>query len=208
MPPPRDPTDAPPARPVSPRGAGRRRGRLRAIAARARDTRARAERWAEQRHPRLYDARHAASGLGRLLGPLVGPFLFALVVLPVVALLAGLVALLGTLGITLPSVSLPSVDLPALHPPDWLRAVGRALGAVLEVVADVARPVAIGAAVLYGVLRTREAWRARRRAEAIGQAELRRRLVVTLAAVAAQRAAAEPPAADAVDALGPEPPSG
>ncbi|WP_210491363.1 hypothetical protein [Patulibacter sp. SYSU D01012] len=185
MPRPRDPAGGPPAGPTPASGPGRppaRRRGVRAVPARVRAIRTRAERWVERRHPRLYDARHAASGLGRLLGPLVGPVLFALVVVPVVALLAGLVALLGTLGITLPSVSLPDVDLPAIHPPDWLRAVGRVLGAIFDVAVQVARPVAVGAAVLYGVLRTREAWRARRRAEAVGQTELRRRLLVALAA--------------------------
>ena len=48
----------------------------------------------ERRFSGLYEARHAASGLGRALWPLVGPLLSALLVLPVVALLVGLDALL------------------------------------------------------------------------------------------------------------------
>jgi hypothetical protein len=84
-----------------------RRRLTRALAAyrKLRDRRRRLELWLEHRYPKLYDARHADTGVGRALWPLVGPLLAALIVLPIVALLAALVALLG--------LHAPSIDLAA-----------------------------------------------------------------------------------------------
>lgn len=92
----------------------------------------RLEMWLERRYPKLYDARHAATGIGRALAPLLGPLLTALIVLPVLALLAGLVALLGLQApsIDLPSVNLPDIPFPDITAPGWLRAIGDAIGAV------------------------------------------------------------------------------
>jgi len=69
----------------------------------------------ERRFPGLYDARHAAQGLSRAVWPLLGPLLTALVVVPILALLAWLVA---QLGLEAPSIDLPSVDLPEVPFPD------------------------------------------------------------------------------------------
>jgi hypothetical protein len=137
----------------------------------------RLELWLEHRYPKLYDARHAATGIGRALWPLVGPLLAALVVVPIVALLAALVALLGIRApsIDLPSVDLPDVPFPHLTAPGWLRAIGDAVGAFLSVVGPVARYVVLAAAVIIGVRRTRQVRRRRTAAEQIGRPELLRR---------------------------------
>ena len=150
----------------------------RAVRARQR----RLELWLERRYPALYDARHAATGIGRALWPLVGPLLAALIVLPIVALLAALVA---TLGIHAPSIHLPSVDLPDIAPPHitapgWLRAVGHALGAALSVLGPILQVLGLAAVVLIGVQRTRQVRRTRAEAERVGRTELVRCLAVAL----------------------------
>jgi len=82
----------------------------------------RLEGWLERRVPALYDMRHAATGIGRALWPLLGPLLAALILLPLIALLAWLVALLGleAPSIDLPSVDLPDIPLPDITAPAWL----------------------------------------------------------------------------------------
>jgi hypothetical protein len=63
------------------------------------------------------------------MGPLLGPLLAALILLPLIALLAWLVALLG---LEAPSIDLPSVDLPrsrlrtSPHPVGCVRSASRA----------------------------------------------------------------------------------
>jgi hypothetical protein len=171
----------------------RRRGPRRAWAAvdGARARQRRLEAWVERRYPALYDGRHAAAGVGRLLWPLIGPILMALVVLPVVAVLAGLVyallALLGALGVEPPHVDLPTIPWPDVTAPGWVRWLGEALSDVLEVLGPVARVVVVGGAVVYGIHRTWAARRTRREAEALGRAELMRRLGVGLSAIYAAR---------------------
>jgi hypothetical protein len=145
----------------------------------------RLELWLEHRYPKLYDARHAATGISRALWPLLGPLLTALILLPIVALLAGLVALLGlhAPSIDLPAVDLPDIPFPDITAPGWLRAIGDAVGAVLSVVATAAKYlVPVGLAIL-GVRRTREVRRKRIAAEQVGRPELLRRLATTLRAV-------------------------
>jgi hypothetical protein len=164
---------------------GRRRRPRRAWAAvdGARARQRRLEAWVERRYPALYDGRHAAAGVGRLLWPMIGPILMALVILPVVAVLAGLVyallALLGALGVEPPSVDLPTIPLPDVTAPGWLRWLGRALS---DALGPVARVLVVVGAVVYGIHRTRSARRTRREAEALGRTELVRRLTVALAA--------------------------
>lgn len=157
----------------------------------------------ERRWPRLYDSRHAVEGVGRLVWPLVGPIvaavLFALVVAPIIALLAGLIALLHLAGLTLPR--LPDVDLPGLpdvHLPGWLRSVLDAVGDVVSSIAgaladasEVLKWPIIVALVIAGLFRSRAAMRRRAEAEAIGEAELRRRLLARLSAVEAKARAAD-----------------
>ncbi len=140
----------------------------------------------ERRYPALYDGRHAAAGIGRLLWPLIGPLLAALVLLPVVAVLAGLVyallALLGALGVEPPRVDVPTIPLPDVSAPGWLRWLGDAVSDVLDVLGPIARVLVVGGAVVYGIHRTWSARRTRREAEALGRTELVRRLGVALAA--------------------------
>ena len=161
----------------------RRLGRTLAAYRTLRDRRRRLERWLEQRYPKLYDARHAATGIGRALWPLVGPLLAALIV----ALLAALVALLGVHApsIDLPSVDLPDIPFPHITAPGWLRAIGDAIGAVLSVLGPVAKYAALAAAVVIGLRRTRQVRRKRAEAEQLGRRELLRRLAVVLAAAEA-----------------------
>jgi hypothetical protein len=165
----------------------RRFGRALAVYRSARTRQRRLELWLEHRYPKLYDARHAATGIGRALWPLLGPLLTALIVLPVVAVLAALVALLG---LHAPSIDLPSIDLPAIPFPDitapgWLRAIGAAIGAVLSVLGVVAKYVVIALAVVLGIQRTRKVRCQRTAAEQLGRPELLRRLAVALSAVEA-----------------------
>jgi hypothetical protein len=165
----------------------RRRGRASAVYRSLRARQRRLELWLEHRYPKLYDARHAATGIGRALWPLLGPLLAALIVLPIVAVLAALVALLG---LHAPSIDLPSVDLPAIPFPDitapgWLRAIGSAIGAVLSVLGFVAKYAVLVLAVVLGIHRTRQVRRRRTAAEQLGRPELLRRLAVALSAVEA-----------------------
>lgn len=159
--------------PASPARAG-----YRTIAARWR----RLELELERRFPKLYDARHAARGLGRVLGPLLGPLLMALLVLPVLALLGGLIA---PLGLKAPSIGLPSVELPRITPPGWLRAIGDAIGTALSVLAPVTMYMVPVVVLILGVRRTREARRERAAADQAGRAELLQRLTVVLCTVEA-----------------------
>lgn len=141
----------------------------------------------ERRFPGLYDARHAASGLGRALWPLVGPLLSALLVLPVVALLVGLDALLDleAPSIDLPSVDIPHVPSPNVSAPDWLRAIGDAIGAAISAFGDAAKYIVAVGALIIGVVRTREVRRKRMAAEQVGRRELLQRLAVALRSVEA-----------------------
>lgn len=150
------------------------------------------ERWVERRYPKLYDARHAATGMGRALWPLLGPLLMALVLLPIIAVIAALVAVLDIQApsIDLPSIDLPAVDLPSLPLPDvstpgWLRAVGDALAAVFGVIGPAAKYVALACAAALGIHKTRQVRRKRTAAELIGRPELLRCLAVVLGAVEA-----------------------
>jgi hypothetical protein len=172
---------APP--PARDRRRSRARSAYRALRARQR----RLETWLERRYPKLYDARHAATGIGRALWPLVGPLLAALIVLPIVALLAALAALLGlhAPSIDLPSVDLPDIPLPDVTAPAWLRAVGAAIAAALAAFGSVAHYLVVVFAVILGVLRTREVRRKRTAAEQVGRPELMRRLAVALRAAEA-----------------------
>jgi hypothetical protein len=165
----------------------RRLGRTLAAYRTLRARRRRLERWLEQRYPKLYDARHAATGIGRALWPLVGPLLVALIVVPIVAVLAALVALLGihAPSIDLPSVDLPDIPFPHITAPGWLRAIGDAIGAALSVLGPVAKYAALAAAVVIGLRRTRQVRRKRAEAEQLGRRELLRRLAVVLAAAEA-----------------------
>ena len=149
----------------------------------------------DRRYPKLYDARHAATGIGRALWPVLGPLLTALILLPIVVLISGLVALLTALipvlGLELPSVGLPSIDLPEVPlpdvtPPGWLRAIGSALGAGFGVLADISRYLFPLLVVGLGVYQTRQVRRKRVAAEQIGRQELQRRLAVALGAVQAR----------------------
>jgi hypothetical protein len=152
-----------------------------------RDRQRRLERWLEQRYPKLYDARHAVTGIGRALWPLVGPLLAALIIVPIVALLAALVALLGihAPSIDLPAVDLPDIPFPHITAPGWLRAIGDAVVAVLSVVGPVLTYGGLAAAVVIGLRRTRQVRRKRAEAEQLGRRELLRRLAVVLAAAEA-----------------------
>jgi hypothetical protein len=164
--------------------------RLAPVSAARRAVRARQRRlelWLERRYPALYDARHAATGIGRALWPLVGPLLAALIVLPIVALLAALVAMLGihAPSIHLPSVDLPDIALPHITAPEWLRAVGHALGAARSVLGPVLQVLGLTAVVMIGLHRTRQVRRKRAAAERVGRTELVRRLAVALRAAEA-----------------------
>lgn len=172
---------------VPPPAGDRRFRRVLAVYRSVRARQRRIELWLERRYPKVYDARHAATGIGHALWPLVGPLLAALIVLPIVAVLAALVAVLD---LHVPSIDLPSVDLPAIPFPDitapgWLRAIGSALGAVFSALAFVAKYVAIAIAVVLGVYRTRQVRRRRTEAEQVGRPELLRRLTVALGGVEA-----------------------
>lgn len=173
---------------VAPPPGNRRAARVVAAYRAVRARQRRLEIWLERRYPTLYDARHAATGIGRAVWPLLGPLLAALILLPVVALLAGLVALLG---LTAPSIDLPAVDLPEIPfpnitAPSWLRAIGDAVGAVLSVLGDVAKYLLLAGAVVLGVHRTREVRHKRTAAEQVGRSELLRRLAIGLSAVEAR----------------------
>lgn len=165
----------------------RRLARTLAVVRMGRDRQRRLERWLEQRYPKLYDARHAVTGIGRALWPLVGPLLAALIIVPIVALLAALVALLGihAPSIDLPAVDLPDIPFPHITAPGWLRAIGDAVVAVLSVVGPVLTYGGLAAAVVIGLRRTRQVRRKRAEAEQLGRRELLRRLAVVLAAAEA-----------------------
>jgi len=141
----------------------------------------------ERRFPALYDARYAAREVSRALWPLLGPLLTALVLIPILALLAGLVALLGLVApsIHLPSFDPPDLPLPDVTAPDWLRAIGDAIGAVFSVLGPALKYLAIAVAIFFGVRRTQSTRRRRAEAERLGRTELVRRLVVALGAVEA-----------------------
>ncbi|WP_354702146.1 hypothetical protein DSM112329_02499 [Paraconexibacter sp. AEG42_29] len=143
------------------------------------------ERRLEARYPRLYDLRHAAEGVGRVVWPVLGPLLAALVLLPLLAFLAGLWALLGVAGLQFspPSIPWPSIPWPSITAPGWLRSIGDALGAVLSVVLAVGKYVALTALLVAGIAQTVTARRRRAAAEAIGREELLRRLATGLTRV-------------------------
>ena len=141
----------------------------------------------ERRLPKLYEARYAAKGLGHVLWTLLGPLLLALIVVPVVALLA---ALVGSLGLKAPSIDLPSLEMPRfptpnITAPDWLQAIGEAIGAALSVLASATKYIVAVVILILGVRRTRKMRRKRTAAEQLGRAELLRRLAVTLSSVEA-----------------------
>lgn len=134
----------------------------------------------ERSFPTLYDARHAAAGIGRALGPLFAA--------PLIALLAAVVAWLGIEApsidlpsVDLPDVSLPDIPFPELEAPGWLKAIG----AVLELLGAASKYLVVAFAVLIGLKRTRDQRRRRAAAEAVGRPELLRRLAGTLATVEA-----------------------
>lgn len=139
----------------------------------------------ERLFPTLYDARHAAKGLGRVVWPLIGPLLAALVVAPILALLA---ALVGALGLEAPAIDLPSIDLPSVDVPDipdpnirapeWLRAVG-------DVIAVLTKYLPAAALAIYGIRQTIKARRKRMTAEQLGRRELLQRLTIALSNVEA-----------------------
>jgi hypothetical protein len=131
----------------------------------------------ERRYPKLYDSRHAASGFARALWPLLGPLVMAVVLLPLIALIAGLVVVFD---LRLPSVSLPEPPLPTVTVPVWLQTIGTAIGAVLSALGAVAKYVFIVLAVGLGVYETVVARRRRSEAERVGRDEMMRRLAVAL----------------------------
>jgi hypothetical protein len=131
----------------------------------------------ERRYPRLYDSRHAASGFARALWPLLGPLVMAVILLPIIALFAGLVVVFD---LRLPSVSLPELPLPTVTVPAWLQAIGTAIGAVFSALGAVAKYVFIVLAVGLGVHQTVVARHRRSEAERVGRDELMRRLAVAL----------------------------
>lgn len=142
------------------------------------------ERRAERRFPRLYDARHALGGFGRVLWPLVAPLLAGLIVLPFAALyLLGSLLDLQAPSIDLPSIDLPDVPLPSVTAPGWLRAIGDVIGACFSVLTAIAPYAVAVLAVILGVHQTRDARRRRIAAEQLGRPELLRRLAVTLRAL-------------------------
>ncbi|MDQ4137802.1 MAG: hypothetical protein M3116_02995 [Actinomycetota bacterium] len=136
----------------------------------------------ERRCPALYDARHAMGAIGRALWPLIGPLLTALFLLPIVALIAGLVALFD---IQPPSVDLPSVPLPEVTVPAWLRAIGRAVASAFSVLADVVKVLFIPLVIALGIYETVVARRRRVEAERLGRSEALRRLAAALGRVQA-----------------------
>ncbi len=108
----------------------------------------------------------------------LGPLLTALVLIPILALLAGLVALLGLVApsIHLPSFDPPDLPLPDVTAPDWLRAIGDAIGAVFSVLGPALKYLAIAVAIFFGVRRTQSTPRRRAETERLGRTELVRRL--------------------------------
>lgn len=125
-------------------------GALRRLGERRRRLEARLER----AFPSLYDARHAAKGVGRVAWPLIGPLV--LVVLAAVADALGLRAP----AVDLPSIEFPSVDLPNpdITAPPWLRTIG-------EVIAVLLKYLAPAALAIYGIRQTIVARRKRKAAE-------------------------------------------
>ncbi|MDP8909927.1 MAG: hypothetical protein M3N47_12610 [Chloroflexota bacterium] len=145
------------------------------------------ERRLERRYPSLYDARHALSGIGRALWPLIGPLLAMLIVLPVVLLLAWLWDLLGLQApsVDVPSVDLPDIAFPSIAVPGWLRAIADIVGAGLSLLGAVAKYVVLAGAAIFGVRRTQAVRRQRKAAEKLGRTELARRMAVALAVIEA-----------------------
>jgi len=134
----------------------------------------------ERRFPSLYDARYAAQGIARAVGPLVSPMLIGLVVAPILLLLAALAQALGLKApaIDLPSIALPSIDTPDIPAPNitapgWLRVIGD----VLDLLGQYLFAAVI---VILGIRRTVKLRRKRIQAEQLGRRELLRRLAVAL----------------------------
>ncbi len=129
-------------------------GRLRRLGERRRRLEARLER----AFPSLYDARHAAKGIGRVAWPLIGPLVMALV-LVVLAAVADALGLRAP-AIDLPSIEFPSVDLPNpdITAPQWLRTIG-------EVIALLLKYLVTAAIVIYGIRQSITARRKRTAAE-------------------------------------------
>jgi hypothetical protein len=101
----------------------------------------------------------------------------AVVLLPLIALIAGLVVLFD---LHLPSVSLPEPPRPTVAVPAWLQAIGTAIGAVLSALGTIAKYVVIVLAVGLGAYETMVARRRRSEAERVDRDELLRRLAVAL----------------------------
>ncbi len=136
----------------------------------------------------MYDARHALSGVGRVVWPILGPLLAMAILFPVVVLVAWLWNLAGlqTPRIDMPSIDLPEIALPNVGVPGWLRAIGDILGAAFSLLGAVGKYVVLAGAVFFGVRRTQAVRRQRRSAEEIGRAELERRMAVALTLVEAR----------------------
>lgn len=149
---------------------------LRRLGERGRAPRAQLERL----FPSLYDARHAAQGIARVVWPLVGPVLTGLLVAPILLLLAALAQALGleAPAIDLPSIDLPSIDAPDIPAPGWLRAIG-------DVLALLSQYLFAAVVVILGIRRTVKVRRKRIQAEQLGRQELLRRLAIALSNIEA-----------------------
>lgn len=132
-------------------------GGLRRLGERRRRLEARLER----AFPSLYDARHAAKGVGRVAWPLIGPLVMGLV-LVVLAAVADALGLRAP-AVDLPSIEFPSVDLPNpdITAPQWLRTIG-------EVIAVLLKYLVPAALAIYGIRQSIVARRKRKAAEQSG----------------------------------------
>ncbi len=120
----------------------------------------------ERLFPSLYDARHAAKGVGRVAWPLIGPLLMALVLLV-------LAAVAHALGLRAPAIDLPSIEFPSVDLPEWLRTIGEFIAVLLKYLI----PAVI---VIYGIRQSIAVRRTRTAAERLGRAQLLRRLAIAL----------------------------
>ena len=125
----------------------------------------------ERRYPKLYDARHAAAGIGRAQGPLLGAAAVCAPGAPRLGFADQSPAGNGAehTSIDLPSFDRPEFPAPNITPPGWLRAIGGIIGAVLSVLAPAAKYMVAVVVVLVGVGRTREAHRRRKATERVGR---------------------------------------
>ncbi len=107
-----------------------------------------------------------------MVGPLIWPALAALILAPILALLA---ALIEPLGLGTPSIKLPSIDFPdfpdlpdpEITTPEWLRSIGDAIAAVARYLI----PVAF---LIYGIRRSIQERRKRLAAEELDRRERRK----------------------------------